>query len=119
MNGKRFAWQGVALLPFIDEGRLLAATGPLEGKLNPEETARNGRRDELLFCATSHPLAPDAFELADAATGGEGDAEAAKAAKETGRPIDRGLTGGLGGLRLHGGRLRPAPATRHAKGESG
>ena len=29
------------------------------------------------------------------------------------------LPGGLGGLRLHGGRLRPAPAARHAKGESG
>jgi 5'-3' exonuclease len=43
MNGKRFAWQGVALLPFIDEQRLLDATGPIIASLPPEDKRRNER----------------------------------------------------------------------------
>jgi hypothetical protein len=39
--------QGVALLPFIDEARLLAATEPLLGLLEPEETFRNSKRLEV------------------------------------------------------------------------
>lgn len=37
LNGKKFAWQGVALLPFVDEKRLIRALEPYYGMLLPEE----------------------------------------------------------------------------------
>lgn len=55
LNGKKFAWQGVALLPFIDMPRLLGAVQGRYPMLTPEDQARNARgRDVLIFS--------DAFE---------------------------------------------------------
>jgi 5'-3' exoribonuclease 2 len=56
MNGKRMAWQGVALLPFIDETRLLGAVEPLYSQLTEEEHRRNSWGNNGLFVSESHPM---------------------------------------------------------------
>ena len=38
LNGKKFAWQGVALLPFVDETRLKQALLPLHKCLTQAES---------------------------------------------------------------------------------
>ena len=50
LNGKKFAWQGVALLPFIDEKRLLKAMAERYPLLSEEDVARNEvGRDVLII----------------------------------------------------------------------
>ncbi|KAK8920565.1 5'-3' exoribonuclease 2 [Metarhizium anisopliae] len=50
LNGKKMAWQGVALLPFIDMPRLLAAVQTRYPLLSSAEAARNATgRDVLLL----------------------------------------------------------------------
>lgn len=41
LNGKKFAWQGVALLPFVDETRLHKALEPYYEFLTDEESTYN------------------------------------------------------------------------------
>lgn len=65
MNGKRFSWQGVAKLPFIDEARLLAEIENVKHTLTEEEIRRNSVMFEMLFVNVSHPLSPYIFSLSN------------------------------------------------------
>jgi 5'-3' exoribonuclease 2 len=54
LNGKKFAWQGVALLPWIDSKRLLSAMEKLYPFLPPEEAARNVVGKDVLLVSEAN-----------------------------------------------------------------
>uniref|UniRef100_A0A8D2IW33 5'-3' exoribonuclease n=1 Tax=Varanus komodoensis TaxID=61221 RepID=A0A8D2IW33_VARKO len=56
LNGKKYAWQGVALLPFVDERRLRAALAEVYPDLTPEENRRNSLGGDVLFIGKHHQL---------------------------------------------------------------
>lgn len=60
----------------------------LEHTLTEEERRRNSRRLDQVYMLSSHPLAPDAFELADSASGLD---ESARVALS--KPLDAASTG--------------------------
>ncbi|XP_027849369.2 5'-3' exoribonuclease 2 homolog [Aphis gossypii] len=49
LNGKKFAWQGVALLPFVEETRLHKALEPYYDLLTSEERRRNVKGMDRLY----------------------------------------------------------------------
>ncbi|XP_067240531.1 5'-3' exoribonuclease 2 [Chanodichthys erythropterus] len=63
LNGKKYAWQGVALLPFVDERRLRAALAEVYSDLTPDEMRRNSLGSDVMFVGKSHPLCDFILEL--------------------------------------------------------
>ncbi|KAK4889757.1 5'-3' exoribonuclease 2 [Elasticomyces elasticus] len=56
LNGKKYAWQGVVLLPWIDEKRLLDAMETKYPLLTADEIRRNTLGHEDLMFSICHPL---------------------------------------------------------------
>jgi len=56
LNGKRYAWQGVALLPFVDEGRLHRTLATLYGDLTEDENRRNVRGENVMFIGKANKM---------------------------------------------------------------
>ena len=100
------AWMGVALLPFIDERRLLAQTRALEATLTAEEQYRNSMHAPRLFVSRDHP----AFSaLAAVAAAAPADREAAMAQRS---PLDPALSAGICGS-MAGIPGTPQPGTEY------
>eukprot|EP00252_Welwitschia_mirabilis_P011255 TRINITY_DN2533_c0_g1_i1.p1 TRINITY_DN2533_c0_g1~~TRINITY_DN2533_c0_g1_i1.p1 ORF type:complete len:1093 (-),score=188.17 TRINITY_DN2533_c0_g1_i1:501-3779(-) len=73
MNGKRYAWQAIVKLPFIDETRLLTETAKIEGTLTEEEMKRNSMHFDLLFVLATNPLASFILQLNERYSAVDGD----------------------------------------------
>ncbi|CAH8300224.1 unnamed protein product [Eruca vesicaria subsp. sativa] len=104
MNGKRYSWQGIAKLPFIEEKRLLEAAAKVEHSLTKEEVRRNSVLSDMLFVVSSHPLA-ELIRSLSSRTIKLTNKERATATEK----IDPGLSEGMNGyLALCGGDSQPS-----------
>ncbi|KAJ6975084.1 5'-3' exoribonuclease 4-like isoform X1 [Populus alba x Populus x berolinensis] len=62
-NGKRFSWQAICKLPFIEESRLVSEITKVEHTLTDEERRRNRLGYDVLCVHVSHPLAVKVISL--------------------------------------------------------
>ncbi|CAL1532127.1 unnamed protein product [Lymnaea stagnalis] len=85
LNGKKYAWQGVALLPFVDETRLHKALETVYPDLTAQERKRNTKGSDRLFIGVKHP----SYEFLEGLY--EGDLSSNPV------PIDPKLTNGMAG----------------------
>ncbi|XP_022087576.1 5'-3' exoribonuclease 2-like isoform X2 [Acanthaster planci] len=65
LNGKKYAWQGVALLPFVDEKRLLDTLKEVYPNLTKDEKKRNSLGPDRLFVHKNNALFSFLKELYD------------------------------------------------------
>jgi len=63
LNGKKMAWQGVALLPFIEMPRLLAAVEKKYPLLSADDTARNTVGKDVLLLSDAHEALYDEITI--------------------------------------------------------
>mmetsp|Transcript_11287 Transcript_11287/g.27781 ORF Transcript_11287/g.27781 Transcript_11287/m.27781 type:complete len:1182 (+) Transcript_11287:127-3672(+) len=69
LNGKKYLWQAVALLPWIEESRLTNEVKKIENTFTEEEKQRNTTGNDLLFVHQTHPLGKAMVEMYDGLDG--------------------------------------------------
>ncbi|KAJ1981667.1 5'-3' exoribonuclease 2 [Dimargaris xerosporica] len=95
LNGKKFLWQAVALLPFIDEKRLHAALAKREHTLTEEERIRNTHGDARLVISTENSMYGFVCDLYS--SGGTGGADEGNIEPQLVKlnPVDHGRIAGF------------------------
>lgn len=89
LNGKKYAWQGVALLPFVDETRLHEALKSVYPDLTQAERKRNILGADKLFLSSSN----SAYEFLEGLYEGGGATD-----KENAVQLETKYTNGMAGL---------------------
>jgi len=62
VKGKRFAWLGEVILPFIDEERLLNAISKYETLLTVEELERNKKGNIIMYSSSDSKIGKNLVE---------------------------------------------------------